>query len=103
MDFDGATYEPPFDRKRLTSMLIEVRSLMLDGEKRSLAQIHEAISRGSEASISARLRDLRKKKHGKYDVRGQRRGSLSQGVWEYWIVLPGSPGEGQLSLFKTGL
>lgn len=78
-DFDGATYEPERDRERLTRELDRVRGLMEDGEWRTLAAIAEATG-APEASVSARLRDLRKQRHGSRIVE---RRYVSDGLWEY--------------------
>jgi hypothetical protein len=59
--FDGETYEPEQDRERLAGQLERVRELMLDGEWRTPAEMSAKL--GAEwASISARLRDLRKER-----------------------------------------
>lgn len=60
---------------------------MSDGEWRTLHQI-QAIVGGSEAGISARLRDLRKEQFGTYIVNRKRRGNHSCGVWAYQLVIP---------------
>lgn len=84
--FDGATFDAAQDGSRLSSQLNATRELMLDGEWRNLAQIALALrKRGlhvTEASISARLRDLRKAKFGGYSVVRRR---LLGGLWEYRI------------------
>jgi biotin operon repressor len=56
--FRGATIEAQ-DVPRLTSQYERVKSLMLDGKWRTLRQIATACN-GSEPSVSARLRDLRR-------------------------------------------
>lgn len=48
-----------------------VRALMADGEWRTLEEIRQSV-RGTEAGISARLRDLRKKQFGGLDVQRRR-------------------------------
>ena len=50
------------DLPRIGSLLRRVEALMLDGGWRSLRQLSEACA-GSEASVSARIRDLRKLGH----------------------------------------
>lgn len=77
--FDGATYEPHEDHARLKGQLQRVYSLMGDGRFRTLKEIaHEA--GGTEASVSARLRDLRKPKYGARDVQRER---VSGGLFRY--------------------
>ena len=87
MTFDGTTYEPQEDQQRLTSQLDKVRALMLDGEWRSLVEIAEHIDAPLESTpgISARLRDLKKKQFGKYEVERRRR---FRGVFEYRVSVP---------------
>ena len=90
--FDGATFDAKHDAKRLSSQLDATREVMLDNEWRTLAALVLALrKRGlhvTEASISARLRDLRKAKFGAYSVERRR---LLGGLWEYRIV-PGVQG-----------
>lgn len=82
--FDGATFDPALDGERLRRQLGRVFDLMRDGAWRSLAEIAAATGDG-EASISARLRDLKKPKFGAYLVERRRE---SGGLWRY-RVLPG--------------
>jgi hypothetical protein len=82
-DFDGETYEHERDYDRLTSQLGRVRELMADGEWRTLAAI-SSIAGCPEASVSARLRDLRKPKFGGYTVE---RGYAGDGLWQYRLLL----------------
>jgi hypothetical protein len=72
-DFDGQTYEPKRDKVRLNRQLDKVKELMLDGKWRCLRQIESAVG-GTEASVSARLRDLRKPKFGGFTVEREYRG-----------------------------
>lgn len=86
-DFDGTTYDHDRDHDRLTSELATVRDRMLASAWLTLAQISAATGY-PEASISARLRDLRKPKFGGFDV--QRR-HLGNGVWAYHVSRPSAP------------
>ena len=61
-EFAGATYDAPRDNARLSNQLRAVRYVMLDGKWHTLAEIAQRVG-GSEAGISARLRDLRKLGH----------------------------------------
>jgi hypothetical protein len=80
--FDGATFEPEQDQERLTGQLATVREYMLAIRLWcSLAELH-GVLRIPEASISARLRDLRKPKFGSYLVERRRR---SPGTFEYRV------------------
>jgi hypothetical protein len=82
LDFDGATYSPAADRRRLTGQLARVRALMSDGRWRALAEIAAEVG-GSEAGVSARLRDLRKARFGGHAVDRRRRGEAGRGLFEY--------------------
>lgn len=85
--FDGETYEPMHDGARLSSQLTATREVMLDHEWRTLAALVLALRkrglRVTEASISARLRDLRKARYGSFSVEHRR---LIGGLWEYRIA-----------------
>lgn len=81
--FDGPDVTPA-DEARLQTQLQKVEAYMRDGRWRSLRQISEAAG-GSEASASARLRDLRKPRFGGYIV--ERRRTFTEGVWEYRLLL----------------
>lgn len=80
MHFDGATYVPGLDRKRLTTQLQRVRHCLMgiDGWW-TLEQLQNACG-GSTASISARIRDMRKDRFGKYTIDRRR---VSGGLFEY--------------------
>ena len=84
MTFDGATYDPALDATRLKSQLERVRTLMQDGQWRTLGEI-QALAGGSEAALSARLRDLRKPRFGAWIVDRRR---VSNGLWEYRVLAP---------------
>jgi len=86
-DFDGVTFEPDLDEERLTQQLGRVRLLCLDGQWRTLDEIGAAIG-APPASVSARLRDLRKARFGGYRVERQRRGLPRNGLFEYRVLSP---------------
>jgi hypothetical protein len=71
------------DKVRIRTQLSHVFGLMKDGYWRSLADIRRVVP-GSEAGISARLRDLRKKQCGGHTVDRRRR---SAGTWEYRLIV----------------
>lgn len=77
--FDGKTYEPEEDHVRLKGQLWRVFQLMSDGQWRTLDQIAFVVG-GSEASISARLRDLRKEKYGAREIGRER---VTGGLFRY--------------------
>jgi hypothetical protein len=64
LPFDGATYVQERDGERLQSQLERVRRYMADGEWHALHKVVLATLPGTSASVSARVRDLRKAKHG---------------------------------------
>jgi hypothetical protein len=72
--FDGETYDPTKDHKRLTKQLGRVQQAVSDGRWYTLSEL-SSITGDPEGSISARLRDLRKEKFGAFDIRKQRRGN----------------------------
>ena len=80
--FDGVTYDPALDADRLRILLGRVYAFMRDGEWRTLAEIAAACG-GTEASVSARLRDLRKERFGAYAVERRRVGQPDRGLFEY--------------------
>jgi hypothetical protein len=81
--FDGATYDAHRDYVRLKGQLLRVFEHMKDGQWRSLASI-VLYCGGTEASISARLRDLRKPKFGMHQVE---RRNIHGGLWQYRVVV----------------
>jgi hypothetical protein len=83
--FDGETIEHGVDTPRLGKLLRAVYDLMGDGEWRTIREITDAIGAGSEASVSARLRDLRKPEFGAHTVDRRRRGEASRGLHEYRV------------------
>lgn len=80
--FDGETYSPPADSVRLRGLLARVRDAMLDGEWWTLRALSDRCG-GSEASVSARIRDLRKEKFGSYRIDHEHVGG---GLWRYRMV-----------------
>lgn len=83
-NFDGATFDVEKDERRLSGLPARVFHLMRDGAWRSLGEIQK-ITGGSEAGVSARLRDLRKQKFGGHRV-DRRRREGADGLWEYRVV-----------------
>lgn len=80
--FDGATYQPEHDHERLATQLERVNLLMRDGRWRTLREIATLVS-GSEAGVSARLRDLRKSRFGGHIIVRER---ISGGLWHYKLL-----------------
>ena len=80
--FSGATYQPQ-DKARLKRQLDDVRRVMLAGGWHTLENISRETGH-PQASVSARLRDLRKLKFGAYTIE-RRSVSGKRGLFEYHI------------------
>ena len=80
---EGRTYESTQDKGRLSAQHTRVVHAMQDGQWRTLAEI-EAKTGDPQASISARLRDLRKPQFGHHTVDRKR---ISGGVFAYRLTL----------------
>ena len=78
--FAGPSLEPA-DIERLGFQLLAVRNHMLAHGWQTLREIADAV-RAPEASVSARLRDLRK--HG--FIVERRRAAPHSGLWRYRVV-----------------
>jgi len=76
MSFGGRTFDETLDGDRLRKQLVATYAVMSDHQWRMLKQLsREVTARGApgpEASISARLRDMRKKKFGGLTVERER-------------------------------
>ena len=94
MPFDGATYDRAQDEARLGKQLERVRRYMRDGRYHTLRQISEALDY-PEASVSARLRDLRKEKWGAWVVE-RKRNTGGRGTYLYRLVPPAPQAQGRL-------
>lgn len=78
--FHGKTYEPALDHARLKTQFQKVFFLMSDGEWRTLSEIASCVE-GSEAALSARLRDFRKLGH----TVNRRR--IDRGLFSYQLMV----------------
>jgi len=85
---DGSTYSHPRDGVRLHAQHHRVLACLRDGAWWTLGTLREATG-DPEASISARLRDLRKPRFGAHLIEGR---YVRRGLWEYRLVI------GQLEL-----
>lgn len=85
LDFDGKTYEAAFDENRLGRQLRAVYGAMKDGMWRTLEEL-ESATHCPQASVSARLRDLRKEKFGGFVVERRSRGERARGLFEYRLT-----------------
>lgn len=81
--FDGITYDPERDRERLSKQLYSVLEVMKDGQWRTLPELSKATN-SPEASVSARLRDLRKPRFGGHSVE---REYVKKGLFKYRLIL----------------
>jgi hypothetical protein len=79
---DGTTYEAPLDFNRLNRQSKIVAMAMLDKQWHTLPEL-SAITGQPEASISARLRDFRKKRFGGHTVERKR---LTGGLFAYRLI-----------------
>jgi hypothetical protein len=79
--FDGDTYDPAKDHKRLSSRLEAVKRVAVGTGWWTVPELAKQVG-GSETGTSARLRDLRKDKFGGYCVECRR---VEGGVWEYRV------------------
>lgn len=77
--FDGVTIVASRDHERLTAQLEKVRTLMATKEWYTLDWLSYETG-APQASVSARIRDLRKPKFGGHRVE---RRYLAKGLWEY--------------------
>ena len=84
----GGTFDAGRDGDRLNRQHAEVYALMRDGQWRTLWEISRTTGH-PEASVSARLRDFRKPKHGGHVVE---RRYLDNGLWRYRLIVNVSAG-----------
>lgn len=80
--FDGPCYDEAADQQRLTGQILRVFDAIKDGRWRTLGEIAAEIG-DPEASVSAQLRHLRKKRFGAWVIDKRRRGAATTGLWEY--------------------
>lgn len=89
LSFGGVTYDEERDGPRLRPQLDAVRRRMSDGQWHTLAQLSRALASDGitapQASVSARLRDLRKPQFGGYIID---REYVSDGLWRYRMSEP---------------
>lgn len=90
--FDGETFDRAHDGPRLKGQLAKVRDVMVGGEWVTLKDLAFQV-KGSEAGVSARIRDLRKEKFGGYTIERRR---LAGGLWEYRMLAPKPQTQGSL-------
>jgi hypothetical protein len=83
LQFDGSTFVPERDGSRLAEQTKAVFSVMKDGQFRTLSSLAQ-MTDAPEASVSARLRDLRKPRFGGHTVNRQ---YLGNGLFQYQLVV----------------
>jgi hypothetical protein len=83
--FNGADYDRERDDARLTGQVLRVWECMSDGRWRTLRQIAD-ITGDPEASVSAQLRHLRKKRFGSHIVE---REYIDKGLYKYKLIING--------------
>lgn len=94
---DGDTYEAKRDKARLNRQALAVYDLMRDQRWRTLQEISDMTGEPI-ASVSARLRDLRKERFGAYQVD---REYVSDGLWRYRVLPPTAIEPVQLELLEA--
>ena len=82
-DRDGETFDRSKDLRRLNKQAQDVYLVMADGRPHTLREISEATGH-PEASVSARLRDLRKPTLGGFIIDRQR--IAESGTWTYRLA-----------------
>ena len=81
--FDGKTFSPSLDGERLSRQIERVYSVLVErGCWFTLRELSN-ITGDPEASVSARLRDLRKPRFGSQQIERKRR---TVGCWEYRLT-----------------
>lgn len=88
LHFDGATFIPERDGPRITRQHHRVLAILRDGREHTLSELHE-LTGDPEASISARIRDLRKPRFGAHVIH---RTYVRRGLHTYRLAI------GQLEL-----
>lgn len=80
--FDGSTYDAKRDSNRLGDQYLRVLNAMSDGKWHTLNELSEQTGDGI-ASISARLRDMRKERFGSHKVE---REYVGGGLFQYRLT-----------------
>jgi hypothetical protein len=80
--FDGETYDPVFDKERLKIQLGRVFLTIMDRQWWTLRELSK-VTGAPEASVSARLRDLRKERFGSHLIERRAREERARGWFEY--------------------
>lgn len=83
--FDGPGYDPDLDIDRLTGQIRRIWGCLRSGRWLTLQEIEEETG-DPQASISAQLRHLRKRRFGAWEVKKRRRGGDGGALWEYRLT-----------------
>lgn len=83
--FDGATYEPAQDDRRLHPQMGRVWAVIQDGQWRTVREIAR-ITGDPETSVSCHLRNFRKARWGSHRIDRRSRGERSNGLYEYRLA-----------------
>jgi len=85
--FNGPDYDKKLDQARLTGQILRIYDLMIDEQWRTLQKIQD-LTGDPQASISAQLRHLRKKRFGRNIVEKRRVfGMEEKGLFEYKLIV----------------
>lgn len=84
-DFDGADYQPAKDHARLAGQIMRVARVFARGQWLTLREAEDETG-DPQASISAQLRHLRKKRFGGHTVERRRR-TENGGTYEYRLIV----------------
>lgn len=95
MSTHGPAYDEELDGERVATQLEVIRDQMLRWNRAwfTLSELERRLGY-PQASISAQLRHLRKKRFGGYTVEKRRRNGA--GTWEYRVREPLPSGQGEL-------
>ena len=92
VSFPGETYDPKYDKERLTGQQLRVFKCMKDGKWRTYKEIQDWNLKhfnkyDSEVSISTRLRHFRMFEFGDHELLRRSKGSRYKGLNEYKLVV----------------
>lgn len=86
LTFDGYAYVEILDQKRLSTQYFRIFNLMKDKKWRTLSEIEDELGY-PQASISAQLRHMKKKRNNSNTVNKRRRGEAKNGLFEYCLIV----------------
>ncbi len=86
VQFDGSDYVHKRDSFRLSGQILRIYNIMKDGKWRTLDEINK-ITNDPQASISAQLRNLRKKRFGDHCIEKRLKTGYGDGLYEYLLFI----------------